>query len=145
MRRPTLASLASELGVSRQTISNVLNAPHKVKPATRERIQAAIAAAGYRPSAAARQLRTQRSMNLGMRLFPATDGINGAVLDRFLHALTEAAQSAGYRLPLCCADADRADSRRDPQLQDGAGRRLQDHAPVLPQRRPQLGQSLIDR
>jgi DNA-binding LacI/PurR family transcriptional regulator len=99
----------------------VLNAPHKVKPATRERIQAAIAAAGYRPSAAARQLRTQRSMNLGMRLFPATDGINGAVLDRFLHALTEAAQSAGYRLTLFCADSDQDEIRRYQQLLDVAG------------------------
>ncbi|MFF1384233.1 LacI family DNA-binding transcriptional regulator [Arthrobacter sp. NPDC058288] len=121
MPRPTLASLAGELAVSRQTISNVLNAPHKVKPATRERVQAAIAAAGYRPSAAARQLRTQRSMNLGMRLLPATDGINGAVLDRFLHALTEAAQSAGYRLTLFCADSDTDEIRQYEQLLDVAG------------------------
>lgn len=121
MPRPTLASLAGELAVSRQTISNVLNAPHKVKPATRERIQAAIATAGYRPSAAARQLRTQRSMNFGMRLLPATDGINGAVLDRFLHALTEAAQSAGYRLTLFCADSDSDEIRQYEELLDVAG------------------------
>jgi DNA-binding LacI/PurR family transcriptional regulator len=121
LSRPTLASLARELAVSRQTISNVLNAPHKVKPATRERVQAAIEAAGYRPSAAARQLRTQRSMNLGMRLFPATDGINGAILDRFLHALTEAAQSAGYRLTLFCADSDADEIRQYEQLLDVAG------------------------
>jgi len=121
LSRPTLASLASELAVSRQTISNVLNAPHKVKPATRERVQAAIAAAGYRPSAAARQLRTQRSMNLGMRLLPATDGINGAILDRFLHALTEAAQSAGYRLTLFCAESDEDEIRQYEQLLDVAG------------------------
>jgi len=121
LSRPTLASLASELAVSRQTISNVLNAPYKVKPATRERVQAAIAAAGYRPSAAARQLRTQRSMNFGMRLFPATDGINGAILDRFLHALTEAAQSAGYRLTLFCADSDVDEIRQYEQLLDVAG------------------------
>ncbi|WLQ07661.1 LacI family DNA-binding transcriptional regulator [Arthrobacter oryzae] len=121
MSRPTLASLASDLGVSRQTISNVLNAPHKVRPATRERVQAAITAAGYRPSAAARQLRTQRSMNLGMRLLPATDGINGAVLDRFLHALTEAAQAAGYRLTLFCADSDDDEILHYGQLLDVAG------------------------
>ncbi|KQR72850.1 LacI family transcriptional regulator [Arthrobacter sp. Leaf337] len=121
MARPTLASLARELAVSRQTISNVLNAPHKVKPATRERIQAAIEAAGYRPSAAARQLRTQRSMNFGMRLLPATDGINGAVLDRFLHALTEATQAAGYRLTLFCADSDSDEIRQYEELLDVAG------------------------
>ena len=114
MARPTLASLAAELGVSRQTISNVINAPDRVKPATLERVRAAIEAAGYRPSAAARQLRTRRSMNLGMRLMPATDGINGSILDRFLHALTESAQDAGYRLTLFCAD-----SHEDEVLQYG--------------------------
>jgi DNA-binding LacI/PurR family transcriptional regulator len=119
--RPTLASLAGELAVSRQTISNVLNAPHKVKPATRERVEAAIAAAGYRPSAAARQLRTQRSMTFGVRLFPASDGINGAVLDRFLHALTEAAQGAGYRLTLFCADSDSDEILQYEELLDTAG------------------------
>lgn len=121
MPRPTLASLAKELGVSRQTISNVLNSPERVKPATRERVAAAIAAAGYRPSAAARQLRTRRSMNLGMRLRPATDGINGSILDRFLHAVTESAQSVGYRLTLFCANSDEDEIRQFEQLLPVAG------------------------
>lgn len=121
MPRPTLASLAKELGVSRQTISNVLNAPHRVKPATRDRVKAAIDAAGYRPSAAARQLRTHRSMNLGMRLLPATDGINGSILDRFLHSVTESAQAAGYRLTLFCADSNDDEVRQYEQLLDVAG------------------------
>jgi DNA-binding LacI/PurR family transcriptional regulator len=121
LSRSTLASLAKELAVSRQTVSNVLNAPHRVKPATRARVQAAIEAAGYRPSAAARQLRTQRSMNFGMRLLPATDGINGSILDRFLHALTESAQAAGYRLTLFCADSDDDEVRQYQQLLDVAG------------------------
>lgn len=121
MARPTLASLAHELGVSRQTVSNVLNAPERVKPATRERVAAAIEAAGYRPSAAARQLRTRRSMNLGMRLRPATDGINGSILDRFLHAVTEAAQAVGYRLTLFCADTDEDEIRQFERLLPVAG------------------------
>ncbi|WP_394248278.1 LacI family DNA-binding transcriptional regulator [Arthrobacter pityocampae] len=106
MTKTTLVSLADSLGVSRQTISNVINAPHRVKPETRARVEAAISASGYRPSAAARQLRTRRSMNLGLRLMPVHDGINGSILDRFLHALTETAQRDGYRLTLFCADSD---------------------------------------
>ncbi len=106
MAKATLVTLADSLGVSRQTISNVINAPHRVKPATRERVEAAIAASGYRPSAAARQLRTRRSMNLGVRLMPVPDGINGSILDRFLHSLTETAQHEGYRLTLFSADSD---------------------------------------
>jgi DNA-binding LacI/PurR family transcriptional regulator len=104
--KPTLVSLARELGVSRQTVSNAINAPHRVKTETLERVREAIAASGYRPSVAGRQLRTRRSRNLALRLYPSTDGINGAVLDRFLHALTEAGQGHGYRLTLFTAADD---------------------------------------
>ncbi|MHA7276698.1 LacI family DNA-binding transcriptional regulator [Arthrobacter sp. HLT1-21] len=106
MEKATLVSLAESLGVSRQTISNVINAPHRVKLETRMRVQHAITESGYRPSAAARQLRTRRSMNLGIRMMPVVDGINGSILDRFLHALTEAAQEEGYRLTLFSAATD---------------------------------------
>jgi DNA-binding LacI/PurR family transcriptional regulator len=104
--KPTLVSLARELGVSRQTISNALNAPHRVNARTLERVLPAIKESGYRPHVAGRQLRTRRSRNLAMRLFPSADGINGAILDRFLHALTEAAQRDGYRLTLFTAHDD---------------------------------------
>ena len=102
--RPTLVSIANELGVSRQTVSNVLNNPDIVHPATRERVAAAIKRAGYRPSAAGRALRTQRSMAIGLRLYPATDGINGAVMDRFVHSLADESQRRGYHLTLLTAD-----------------------------------------
>lgn len=104
--KPTLVSLARELGVSRQTISNALNAPHRVNAKTLERVLPAIKESGYRPHVAGRQLRTRRSRNLAMRLYPSADGINGAILDRFLHALTEAAQRDGYRLTLFTAPDD---------------------------------------
>jgi DNA-binding LacI/PurR family transcriptional regulator len=116
MPKTTLVTLAQSLGVSRQTISNVINAPHRVKPQTRSRVQQAILESGYRPSAAARQLRTRRSMNLGLRMWPVVDGINGSILDRFLHALTEAAEAEGYRLTLFCADSDADEIRRYEEL-----------------------------
>lgn len=102
--RPTLVSIAQELGVSRQTVSNVLNNPSVVHPRTRERVDAAIKKSGYRPSAAGKALRTQRSMAIGLRLYRAVDGINGAVMDRFLHSLAEEAQRLGYQLTLLTAD-----------------------------------------
>jgi DNA-binding LacI/PurR family transcriptional regulator len=101
--RPTLASLAGQLGVSRQTISNAINAPERVSPPTLERVKELIASSGYRPNNAARQLRTRRSRNLGYRIFPSIDGINGAVMDRFLHALTERLQKYGYRVTIFAA------------------------------------------
>jgi DNA-binding LacI/PurR family transcriptional regulator len=116
MSKTTLVSLAESLGVSRQTVSNVINAPHRVKPETRIRVQHAITESGYRPSAAARQLRTRRSMNFGIRMSPVIDGINGSILDRFLHALTEAAQEEGYRVTLFCAESDAGEIRQYEEL-----------------------------
>lgn len=102
--RPTLESLAAELGVSRQTVSNVINRPERVAPATLERVRAAVEAAGYVPTLAARQLRTARSHALAFRLMPTFDGINGHILDAFLHELADHARRAGYSLALFSAE-----------------------------------------
>ncbi|GAA1379502.1 LacI family DNA-binding transcriptional regulator [Luteococcus sanguinis] len=107
MTRPTLVSLANELGVSRQTVSNVINAPHLVRPETRERVQKAITESGYRPNVAAQALRNQRSRTIGMRILPASDGINGAIMDRFLHHLVAECQELGYNLMLFTATDER--------------------------------------
>jgi DNA-binding LacI/PurR family transcriptional regulator len=101
--RPTLESLATELGVSRQTVWNVLNRPSVVAEPTRERVAAAISAAGYVPSRAGRHLRTQRSHAVGIRLMPTFDGINGHIGDTFLHELAEHAHRSDYRLALFAA------------------------------------------
>lgn len=118
--RATLESVAQRAGVSRQTVSNVLNAPHLVRADTTDRVRAAIDELGYRPSQAARQLRTGRSRVLGLRLEPVQDGINGAVLDRFLHALTEEAQGRGYRVMLFTAPDDAREIARYDELLDTA-------------------------
>jgi DNA-binding LacI/PurR family transcriptional regulator len=101
-------------------VSNVLNAPHLVRPETTDRVRSAIDALGYRPSAAARQLRTGRSRVVGLRLEPVQDGINGAVLDRFLHALTESAQARGYRVMLFTAPDDEREIAQYGELLDTA-------------------------
>lgn len=105
MKKPTLQTLAAKLNVSRQTVSNVINAPHKVKPETRLKVQRAIDESGYRPSVVARALRSQRSMQIGLRLRESGDGINGTVMDSFLHALVADAAKRGYRISLFTADS----------------------------------------
>jgi DNA-binding LacI/PurR family transcriptional regulator len=102
-QRPTLESLATELGVSRQTVSNVLNHPSIVAERTRLRVAAAINAAGYVPSRAGQHLRTQRSHAIAIRLMPNFGGINGHILDDFLHELAEHAHRSEYRLALFAA------------------------------------------
>jgi DNA-binding LacI/PurR family transcriptional regulator len=105
-RRQTLESVARRALVSRQTVSNVINSPHLVRGDTLARVRTAIDDLGYRPSHAARQMRTRRSQVLGVRIEPVRDGVNGVVLDHFLHALTEGAQDLGYRLMLFTASDD---------------------------------------
>lgn len=102
-QRPTLESLAADLGVSRQTISNALNRPDRLAPATLDRVLTAVRAAGYVPSYAAQQLRSARSHALAMRLMPTFDGINGHILDAFLHEIAEQARRHGYGLALFAA------------------------------------------
>lgn len=97
-KAPTVEDVAQRAGVSRQTVSNVLNSPEIVRPATRERVQAAIDALGYRRHAAARHLRTRRSSTIGIHLDPYAGGVSGVVLDRFVHALTERASARGMRI-----------------------------------------------
>jgi DNA-binding LacI/PurR family transcriptional regulator len=106
LEKVTIATVAQHAGVSRQTVSNVLNTPDMVRPETRERVRESIASLGYRASQAARQMRTGRSRLIAVRIEPARDGINGSVLDRFLHGLTDAAAGAGYRVMLYTATDD---------------------------------------
>jgi DNA-binding LacI/PurR family transcriptional regulator len=119
--QPTVSDVADAAGVSRQTVSNVLNAPELVRPATRERVQDAILRLGYRPHASARRLRTQKSSTIGIRLDPITqDGISGSILDRFLHALTEQADRQGLRVLLFTADSPDGEIEQFRRLSDGA-------------------------
>jgi len=106
--RPTLESVARLADVSRQTVSNALNAPHLVRPDTLERVKAVIAEVGYRPHRAARTLRTRRSHLLAVPMQPAP--VPGSdVLDRFLHALTVEAQARDNQVLLFAAADDDAE------------------------------------
>ncbi|MFF5248360.1 LacI family DNA-binding transcriptional regulator [Streptosporangium sp. NPDC000095] len=105
----TITDVARRAGVSRQTVSNVLNSPELVREETRDRVREAIETLGYRASQAARQMRTGRSRLIATRIEPDRDGINGSVLDRFLHGLTASAARAGYRILLYAAGDERTE------------------------------------
>lgn len=118
---PTIDDVATRAGVSRQTVSNVLNSPEIVKPETRDRVQDAIDALGYRPHASARRLRTRQSSTIGFRVDPiAANGVSGSVLDRYLHALVEHADVRGMRVTLFTARDPEDEIRHYARLRDGA-------------------------
>jgi DNA-binding LacI/PurR family transcriptional regulator len=101
---PTLATVAEEAGVSRQTVSNALNSPHLLRPDTLQRVQDAIERLGYSPNRAARNLRTRSSRLIGLRVEPATENSANALMDRFLHTLVERSKGAGYHVLLFSAE-----------------------------------------
>ncbi|MFD8519606.1 LacI family DNA-binding transcriptional regulator [Streptomyces capillispiralis] len=59
--RPTLEDVARRAGVSKSTVSRVINGEPKVRAAVADRVRQAVAALGYVPNQAARSLVTRRS------------------------------------------------------------------------------------
>lgn len=104
MNHPTVGDVARAAGVSRQTVSNVLNAPQRVRPETRSRVEEVIAALGYQPNRAARALRFAASRLIGYRYEPVHEESLASIHDRFLHALAEAGREADHHLLLFTAD-----------------------------------------
>jgi LacI family transcriptional regulator len=68
MSQLTIEDIARLAGVSRSTVSRVMNGQPGVRPAVRDRVEAVIAEHRYTPQAAARQLVTQRTRTIGLIL-----------------------------------------------------------------------------
>jgi LacI family transcriptional regulator len=94
--RATIKQVASEAGVSTQTVSRVINEKPDVSPETRGRVQTVIEKLNYQPSALARSLIRQRSYTLGV----VTAGLRHIGPSRTLNGITTVAEEAGYALLL---------------------------------------------
>lgn len=70
--RATINDVARAAGVSRQTVSNAINAPERVRPETLDRVLRQIDLLGYRPSASARSMRSRRAGAVGMEINAVT-------------------------------------------------------------------------
>lgn len=91
-RSPSMHDVAARAGVSHQTVSRVLNDFPGIRPATRERVLAAIEEMGYRRNLAARTLATGKSQAIGV-LAPETPNYGPLTT---LYALQRAAVRAGF-------------------------------------------------
>ncbi len=100
-KRPTSADVARLAGVSRTTVSFVLNdhPTAQISSATRERVLAAALELGYAPNASARRLAVGASMVLGLVLRQRPEQVAvDALLPETLRGLSEAARENGYRV-----------------------------------------------
>ncbi|MER7194135.1 LacI family DNA-binding transcriptional regulator [Streptomyces flaveolus] len=70
---PTLEDVAREAGVSRATVSRVVNGVRNVDPAIQDLVRRAIERTGYAPNQAARQLVTRRTTTVALVVSGAGD------------------------------------------------------------------------
>lgn len=96
--RVTINDVASAAGVSRQTVSNVLNRPDRVASRTRETVEHHVKQLGFRPSRAASLLRRESAGAWGFELDTLGAKRMGNVLDRFLIELTDSASAGGAHI-----------------------------------------------
>ena len=99
-RRPTSEMVARRAGVSRSTVSVVLNRRTSIAiaPETRQRVLDAARELGYVPSAAARHLASGRARTIGFVITHAEHLTVDAFVPRALYGLNETAHRRGFRV-----------------------------------------------
>jgi len=95
-KKNTIYDVAEQAGVSRQTVSRVINNRDDVSPETRKRVKKIIADIGYHPNAIAQSLSRQKSYLLGVVI----SGLKYIGPSRTLNGITRKAQELGYGLLL---------------------------------------------
>ena len=101
-RSASVKDVAAHAGVSLGTVSNVLNRPGTVRPATRARVEAAIAELGFVPNASARQLAAGRSRTIAYLVLDATNPFFSDVA----RGIEEVAREGRLSLFICNSDQD---------------------------------------
>jgi LacI family transcriptional regulator len=103
MARPTMSEVARIAGVGLKTVSRVVNREGRVSTETRARVEAAIAATGFRRNEIARSMHPgQASTDIGMLLGDLTNPFFAAVAS----AAIAVARGRGYAAVFASADED---------------------------------------
>jgi DNA-binding LacI/PurR family transcriptional regulator len=89
-----ILNVAKTAGVSKQTVSRVINNHPDVADITRKRVQEVIDELGYHPSAVARSLTNQRPHTMAV----VTAGLNLVGPSSVLNGITLKAEELGYAL-----------------------------------------------
>jgi LacI family transcriptional regulator len=95
-RKTTIYDVAEKAGVSRQTVSRVLNDRQDVSDETRKRVKSIMADLNYQPNAVAQSLSRQKSFVFGV----VTSGLKYTGPSRTLSGITSKAEELGYGLLL---------------------------------------------
>ena len=113
--RITIADVAREAGVSRQTVSRVLNDKMEIRASTRESVTQVIERLGYSPSGVARSLATNKTLTVGL----VVPDITNPFFPEIARGVEDVAREHGYEMFLC-------NSVEDPGREDHVLRALED-------------------
>lgn len=97
MKRPSIGDVAQRAGVSKTTVSHVINNTRFVEEVTRQRVLQAIADLGYRPSTIARSLTTNRTQIIGVIVSDASNHFFAEVLQ----GIEDVVRPKNYGLLVC--------------------------------------------
>ena len=100
----TISEIADLAGVSKTTVSRVLNDKPDVNPETRERILEIIAEHDYQPNVFAKAISLQKSNNIGLLIPHTPDYIfTNQYYVEVLRGVSTAVDNVGYSLLICYA------------------------------------------
>ncbi|TYB66182.1 beta-glucosidase [Nonomuraea sp. PA05] len=136
-RRPTLETVAARAGVSRATVSRVVNGESSVSPEVRAGVMRAVKELGYVPNLAARSLVTRRTNAVALVLSVPRQG-GDALTSAVVQYVTSLLEGAGKQITLMLADT--AESHR--RIAAHVEARLADGVVLLP---PDRGDTLAER
>jgi LacI family transcriptional regulator len=108
MPRTTIRDVSRVAGVALGTVSRVINGHPGVEPATRKRVEAAIAQLDYAPHQLAQSMRRGSTRTVGIMV----RDITVPAFASFVRAAQETLQQAGYMLLITCSE-----NQRDRELE----------------------------
>lgn len=100
LKRATIRDVAQRAGVSKSTVSHVVNGTRFVEEETRQRVLLAIQELGFRPSTIARSLTTNRTQTIGVIVSDTSNHFFGELI----RGIESVVSAASYSLIVCNTD-----------------------------------------
>jgi DNA-binding LacI/PurR family transcriptional regulator len=121
MGRPTLHAVAARAGVSKSSVSRVINGESTVAPEIRQRVMAAVDELGYVPNPAARNLVTRRTNTIAIVVSdpPAELVSDDPVFAMAVRAAGRELEAAGKQIALVLARSEESRRRVEQYLAAG--------------------------
>ncbi len=117
MARINLEEIGRLAGVSRSTVSRVVNGSPNVSPEAKKRVEAVIAETGYQPHAAARSLASNRTGVIGLVIPSAADTLfDDPYFGRLILGITGATNEMGLTVALFLFEQESAELSMVPRV-----------------------------